>query len=133
VGTLKASGQDGWLRTLGGTSAEEAYSLGVDSGGNLVVGGWTVADSLELGGGPLTGAPLSWGTVRHFVARYGPDGTHRWSRLLGEWPPQYSVALQVAPDGRTRLGIPFSDTFDPGNGSATSRGSLDLLFLQLAP
>lgn len=133
VGTLKASGHDGWLRTAGGTAREGASSLGVDSGGALVVGGWTEADTLELGSGPLTGAPPSFGAVRHFVARYGPDGAHRWSRLLGVSAPEPAVALQVAPDGRTRLAIPFTGTVDPGHGQATSRGAGDVLFLQLAP
>ncbi|HZI16309.1 MAG TPA: DNRLRE domain-containing protein [Myxococcus sp.] len=133
VGTLKASGQDGWVRMEGGPHSEGAYSLGVDVGGALVVGGWTRADTLELGGGQLGGggAPPA-GAVQHFVARYGPDGTHRWSRLLGVKGPE-RVPLQVAPDGRTRLGIPFEGAFDPGSGSATSRGARDVLFLQLAP
>jgi hypothetical protein len=132
LGTMRASGHDGWVRTAGGTSQELAYSLGVDAGGGLVVGGWTRAGTLDLGGGVLTGTPPSWDTLQHFVARYGPDGAHRWSRLLGV-KNQDPVPLLVTADGRTRLAIPFEGAFDPGSGSATSRGSRDVLFLQLAP
>ena len=63
-------GQELWARGLDGASADEAYTVMEDaSNGNLYMGGTTLG----------MGAP---GT-RGFISKFSADGTHQWTRVIG--------------------------------------------------
>lgn len=65
-----AAGEEVWARGLDGASADEAYTVMEDpSNGDLYMGGTT------LGMGPP-------GT-RGFISKFSADGTHQWTRVIG--------------------------------------------------
>lgn len=81
LGVLESSAADRWGRLYGGIFSEYVAGLFVDAQGNLVTGG--VFDyETDLGGGTLN--PYQAGEGSPFVVSHGPDGTHRWSRAVGE-------------------------------------------------
>ncbi|SET82166.1 hypothetical protein SAMN05443572_103373 [Myxococcus fulvus] len=81
LGVLESSSADRWGRLYGGIFAERVAGLFVDAQGNLMTGG--VFDyETDLGGGTLNPYQASEGSP--FIVSHGPDGTHRWSRAVGE-------------------------------------------------
>lgn len=130
LGTLHATAAEGWVRVLGERGAAQAHTLGLSSAGELVVGGWTRDERLDLGGGALGASSVPRGDVLHFLARYDASGAHLDSRALGITGPG-NVALQVTPGGQARVCIPFEASLAPEDTTYTSRGEGDLLFLQL--
>jgi hypothetical protein len=87
-------------------------------GGDVVLTGHLVGPT-DLAPG-ATGGEVPAGPARPFVARYAPDGTHRFSHVLS--PCQVLMASAVAPDGAVILFGDFGgdqDTFcnlDPTGG-----------------
>ncbi|MFY2559654.1 DUF7594 domain-containing protein [Corallococcus terminator] len=130
LGTFHATAADGWVRVLGELGAAQAHTLGLSAAGELVIGGWTRDERLDLGGGALGASSVSRGDVLHFLARYDASGAHLDSRALGITHPG-NVALQVTPGGQARVCIPFEASLAPEDTTYTSRGEGDLLFLQL--
>lgn len=65
-----AQGQELWARGVDGASADEAYTVMEDaSNGDLYMGGTTLG----------MGSP---GT-RGFISKFSADGTHQWTRVIG--------------------------------------------------
>ncbi|WP_228558613.1 DNRLRE domain-containing protein [Myxococcus sp. AB056] len=81
LGVLESSSTDRWARLYGGVHGEYGGDLVVDAQGNLVTSG-VFSYETDLGGGTLN--PDQAGEESSFVASYGPDGSHRWSRAVGD-------------------------------------------------
>ena len=65
-----AVGQELWARGLDGSSADEAYCVMEDAtNGDLYIGGTSLG----------MGAP----GMRGFISRFSTDGSHQWTRLIG--------------------------------------------------
>ena len=131
VGTLSASGADGWIRSLGATSAR---GLVTDAGGTLTVTGYGY--DYDVGGGPL-GAPTGFGYTP-FVARYSASGgAHLWSRSFDRdlMSGDYYPALQLAPQpgGSVVVGGDFAFPVHQDGRDYTPRGASDLFYFQLKP
>lgn len=131
-GTLTASGGEGWVRVLKThPSGDVAEQVAVDGAGNLVVNGAVSADTLDLGGGELGTPGLPRTEQFRFVASFSPNGTHRWSRMLGT---QVSNAfMAVLPDGSTRLAFTFDGSTPVGATTFVSAGQTDMGLIQFAP
>ena len=83
-GTVSAVTQvgSGWIAaTLGGTSGESGYKVGVDSSGNVYVVGFTLS----------AGA----GSRDLIVAKYNSSGTIQWQRTLGGSSIEYGNDIVV--------------------------------------
>lgn len=127
IGTLSPSGTDRWARSLGSAGEEALHALAMDASGGFVLNGETRAP-LDLGGGPLGDPALP---ATEFLARYGEDGTHRWSRML---PPSLDVqSVGTTSAGGVRLGTVFSSIVRLEGRTFTSAGGGDVLLLELAP
>ncbi|MCP3139232.1 CBM96 family carbohydrate-binding protein [Pyxidicoccus xibeiensis] len=129
LGVLEAVGTDRWARRHGDDNTESVTRMVVDAQGNFRLAG-THVDPVNLGGGTI-GAPR--GTSAHvFVASYGPDGVHQWSRSVGpsfSWQP----LLGVTPDGSTLFGGTISGpTFVHTTQYGPPQGA-DLFLLKLTP
>ncbi|MCP3166655.1 hypothetical protein [Myxococcus qinghaiensis] len=99
LGVLESSAADRWGRLYGGIFREYVSGLFVDAQGNLVTGG--VFDyETDLGGGTLN--PYQASEESPFVVSHGPDGTHRWSRAVGEG--LNLTLLGVTSSGQTLFG-----------------------------
>jgi hypothetical protein len=67
-----------WVRSAGGTNADEAFAVTIDGAGNNFVTG-TFNESAQFGDTTL----VSFGASDVFVAKYDPDGALRWVRQGG--------------------------------------------------
>ena len=93
-----------WQSTLGGASAEIAYSIGIDSGDNIVIAGRTQS----------AGA----GSADLLVAKFNSSGVIQWQRVLGG--ASNDDGLSLALDSLDNIYI-------TGNNSSEGVGSVDLL------
>jgi uncharacterized delta-60 repeat protein len=79
-----------WTRLLGTTSRDEANALTTGLDGSIYVAGITFGD---LDGQTNSGAGDA------FIAKYNPDGTKAWTRLLGTTSQDIAYALTTGVDG----------------------------------
>jgi hypothetical protein len=79
VASADAGGAIEWTHLHGGGGSDRAASVAVDAAGNSYVSG-EFERAVDFGGGPLYSA----GGDDLFIASYGPNGVHRWSRAFGD-------------------------------------------------
>ena len=118
-------GPDGahlWSKRFGDVDAQYAQSVAIDALGNVIVAGdfW---GSVDFGGGALTYA----GNGDIFVAKFGSDGAHLWSKRFGDGDyPQYAQSVAIDASGNVIVAGYFSGTIDFGGGALTSAGYSDI-------
>ena len=117
-----ATGAFGSARRFGGNGGDTGLGLGVDSSGNVTVGGFFYSPNgaLDFGGGSTTGVA----GVNAFVASFDAGGQYRWSRAMGG-PGSSCQDLTVDPNGNVAAVGEFQGTTDFGAGSVTSAGDFD--------
>ncbi len=115
-----------YSKRFGGAGRQQAYDVAVDSADNLVVGGF-FDGTIDLGGGPLTSA----GDQDVFVAKFGPNLEHLWSRSFGDADPQilWRLALDKADD--VLIAGYFKGDVDFGGGALTAEGEVDAFVAKL--
>jgi len=75
----------GWTRTWGGNSDDNAANVAVDRWGNLYVSG-SFAGTVNFdprGANPAATFTSSNGTADAFLSKFSPDGTFQWARTWG--------------------------------------------------
>jgi hypothetical protein len=112
-----------WARRFGGPGEQLAYAVGVEPGGDVLVGG-SFSETADFGFGPVNAGPTGAG----YVARLGADGTPLWAKRLGGNGGAIDVR-QVAgdPDGNVIIGGHMSGTVDLGDQPVTAAGQHDLV------
>ncbi|WP_413681266.1 SBBP repeat-containing protein [Prochlorococcus sp. MIT 1318] len=87
-----ADGTRNWTKLLGTTSSEDAQALTTGSDGSIYISGYT--------GGNLDGQTRS-GKYDTYLAKYDPDGTKDWTKLLGTTSDDetFAKALTTGSDG----------------------------------
>jgi hypothetical protein len=83
-----------WSQGIGGTSGDEGRGVGLDAAGNIYVTG-VFGATVDFGGGPIA----STGSTDIFLAKYGPDGNHLWSRNFGGTSGDHPTGIFVDGDG----------------------------------
>ncbi len=126
---LSAEGQAIWSKGLGGTDSDFAAALVLDEAGNLVVAGRSRSTSLDLGGGELMSVRTQG--QQAFVARFAPEGTHRWSRALGAEGEDAAHLLVHRSGGPVWLTGTFEKSLHFGDASRQSQGAQDAFLLSL--
>jgi beta-propeller repeat-containing protein len=124
VAKYSAAGAHLWSKRLGGSNSDYGSSVASDPSGNVLLGGMTYSSSIELGGGPLSGA----GGSDIVVAEYSPTGAHLWSRRLGG--SGYDVAYSVASDPSDNVllgGFTDSSSIELADGPLSGAGSYDIV------
>ncbi|WP_437959829.1 hypothetical protein WME76_09400 [Sorangium sp. So ce119] len=79
VASLDALGEHRWSQRFGDAGLQRARAVAVDGAGDVIVGG-EFGGTIDLGGGPRTAEARE----AVFVAKLGPRGEHRYSRVIGE-------------------------------------------------
>jgi len=98
---LDAHGRAKWSKRFGKvpTASQHPQGLAVDREGNIIISG-RFEGAVGFGGIPLK-APPNQG--RLFVAKLGPDGSHRFSKMVGSDAQYGNAGLWMAADGRNRV------------------------------
>jgi hypothetical protein len=133
---LSPAGLHMWSRGFGSSliSDQLGYGVAFDGTGNVLLTGTIVAltapYTIDLGGGPLTGDGYS----NAFIAKYGSDGSHIWSKryLAGG---NNAVGLSIAADPANDVlstGY-YANSINFGGTTLTSPGANDAYLVELGP
>ena len=126
-----ATGTHVWSKRFGGTSLESGNAVGIDNSGNIVMTGHFYG-TVDFGGGPLSRPSAA----DVFVAKYAPNGTHQWSKVLGGTiASDNAVGMSVAVDGSGNVAITgyFQGSADFGGGTLISVASQDMFLAKYGP
>ena len=109
-----------WTRLLGTPLNDLAQALTTGLDGSIYVAGLT--------GGSLDGQTYS-GSYDAFLAKYSPDGTKVWTKLLGTSGNEQANALTTGLDGSIYVsgvtsGALDGQTFSGGSYDASDRSSV---------
>lgn len=118
-------------RAFGTPGIDAGLAVAVDATGNVTVGGYFGAGTLDFGGGTITGAA----EFNAFVASASPTGAHRWSRRLsGTATTTFSQCNGVTVDGSGNVTVAgsFQGSTDLGAGMVTSAGNDDVFVASYA-
>ncbi|MDI1437135.1 hypothetical protein [Polyangium sorediatum] len=100
-------------------------AMGSNAAGDLLLGGGTSANSLDLGGGPLVDAD---GVT--FLGRFDAAGNHVFSKTL---PPVLVNATRFDPQGNIFLSGYMYDSVNFGGETLTSVGQDNVFVVKLGP
>jgi hypothetical protein len=117
-----------WSQRFGDGSAQFGEAVAVDASGNVIVTGY-FEGTVDFGGGALASA----GGVDIFVAKFGPDGTHLWSKRFGDGSDQIAYAIAADASGNVFVTGSFSGAVDFGGGALTSAGYFDIFVAKFGP
>jgi hypothetical protein len=134
VSKLDASGNYVWAKSFGGSGADYAFSLAMNSAGNVYTTGY-FDGTVDFDPGAGTTALTSAGSIDVFVAKLDASGNYVWAKSFGGSGSDYALSLAVSSAGNVYTTGGFSDTvdFDPGAGTTnlTSAGVTDVFVLKL--
>jgi hypothetical protein len=129
VAKLDPAGNCLWSKGAGASGIQQAFAVGVDSAGDMLVTG-EFYTSIDWGCGALTSA----GASDVFVAKLGPDGGCLWSKAFGSGGEQWGMGVVAdAADDLLVVGH-FGQAIDFGCGGLVAGGSgFDVYAAKLDP
>lgn len=113
--------QTTWALGFGDGADESGSSLAVDNAGNVVLVG-NFMGQLDLGGAILD-SPTA---IAGFIASFDAEGTHRWSKAMGESGKTYARSVGLDSAGRIVVVGDFSDGLEIGSATMQSAGRTDI-------
>ena len=122
-----AIGNVEWAARYGDTALQQLRDVAVSPDGRIT-GIGLLDGSVDLGGGVLDSASLGG-----FIFQLEPDGSHRWSKLLGADELALPDAITADKLGSLVLTGYFNDTVDLGGGPLVNAGGSDMFLLKLGP
>ncbi len=117
-----------WSRCFGDGDSQRAAAIAVDASGNVIIAGYFYGTA-DFGGGALASA----GDYDIFVAKFGSDGAHLWSRCFGDGNVQRAQAIAVDAAGNIIVAGYFGGSVDFGGGELASSGSADIFVAKFLP
>ena len=109
-----------WSKRFGDASTEQqAWGVAIDGSGNAIIAGYFTG-AVDFGGGAL---PNAGPNADIFVAKFGSDGAHVWSKSFGDTYAQSASAVAVDPSDNVLVTGGFYMTVDFGGGTLTSGGT----------
>lgn len=126
---LNASGSLAWVNTMGQTTNDRGYAIGLDSLGNVYAAG-VFANTLDID--PDTSVQLisTNGIEDVYLVKYDNNGDFIWGNGIGGVLHDYAYGMSVNAGGEIFLTGYFEDTtdFDPDTSSAllVANGGADL-------
>ncbi|MFA5819915.1 MAG: SBBP repeat-containing protein [Bacteroidales bacterium] len=115
------SGNVQWAKSAGGTNYDCAYSVAVDSSGNIFVTGGFESPTLSFGSTILTNADNTGNTDDIFLAKYAPNGNVLWAKSAGGVDYDYATSVAVDASGNTYMAGSFcSPTLSFGSTTLTN-------------
>ena len=134
VSKLDSAGELVWVKQLGGTDSTDAYSVAVDSSGNVYTTG-AFSGTVDFDPGAGTANLVSAGSSDVFVSKLDSTGAFVWAKQFGGTGSDASNSVAVDSSGNVYTTGSFSGTvdFDPGGGTANlvSTGSADVFVSKL--
>ncbi|MBI3184096.1 MAG: SBBP repeat-containing protein [Myxococcales bacterium] len=126
VAKFDPAGNRLWSSYLGGSAADEAHGVAVDSQGRIYLAGYT--ESANLG---QYGFDKTYGGLRDaFVARVASDGSRLdWAAYLGGSAADQAFGVTAGPTPLQVSGWTASSDFYPGN---VLQGSKDAFLVEIA-
>ena len=113
---LNNSGSSQWIFQTGSTGNDQGGHLGIDSSGNILVGGWTDAD---LGNTNQGGTDI-------FVMQLNSAGTQQWTFQTGTEGDDYIRGLAIG-----TFNIILGGTTTSAWHGSCNRGGEDLFIMEL--
>ncbi|MFT5777682.1 MAG: hypothetical protein ACI837_000630 [Crocinitomicaceae bacterium] len=131
---LDSSGNLLWVKSIGGTSNDRAYSISTDATGNVFVTG-TFEDTVDFDPGMATFDLISNGGWDAFIEKLDVNGNFLWAKSVGGTEFQNATSLDIDALGNIYTTGSFRGTvdFDP-NGATfnlTSVGASDVYIQKL--
>lgn len=121
---LDAAGNTLWTRAFGGAEDDEGLDVGIDSAGNVIFVA-AFEGEVDFGGGALVGA----GKKDLALVKLAPDGTHLWSKRIGNSANDSSAELSVHPSGEIALAGPYKGALSFDGDAISAVGTSDNLFV----
>ena len=122
VQKLDADGNLIWVETFGGTGADQAASVDVDSTGNVYVSG-SFRNSVGFGSGIGATILTSAGSEDAFALKLDPTGGFLWARRWGSTNGDIANGVAVTPAGNVALAGWFIESIDRDPGAPEDVGS----------
>ena len=111
-----------WSASFGGTALDAGYGIATDAKGNVLVIGGTNSESIDLGGGPLTGE----GGLDIVLGKFAADGKLIWARRIGGAGDDMGYSVATGSGGEIYICGDFtSESVDFGGKSVQTSGGLD--------
>jgi hypothetical protein len=107
-----AAGAHVWTRKLGGPGRQEVHGLAFDATSDTVLVAGTFAETMDVGGTPLTSA----GSRDGFVVRLDAEGVPTWHASFGGPDIEGLTSVVVDGQGRFTIGGGGNSDFDVGLG-----------------
>src|SRR5262249_9842629 len=136
VAKISATGGCLWSKSFGSGNDDIGYGVAVDATDNVIVTG-TFIGRVSFGGTERFSSNSSSGNST-FVAKYAPDGTHRWSKnfspTIANNGPDTGYAVAVDGSGNVVVTGSFQGTeyFDGVTGVTSAGLSEDIYVVKLA-
>lgn len=128
VAKLDASGAYQWGQRFGDSAEQTGWGIAADSEGNVIATG-SFQGTVDFGGGALT----SKGGTDIFLAKFGPNGAHLWSKAFGDGKNQLGRAVTV--DAQNNIVLTGS-IFGPtsfGGPTLDASGLANVFIAKLSP
>jgi uncharacterized protein (AIM24 family) len=129
VAKLDANGNHVWSKGFTTNQGLQLADIAVAPDGSVLLAG-SFNGSLDFGGGELTGQSF----YDIFLAKLGPDGSHRFSKRFGD-PNTYPYCAGVAVDGEGNVYLSgsFEASINIDGEALTSVGNLDVFLAKFDP
>ena len=131
---LDASGSFLWVKSVGGTGAENATSVSIDASGNVcVIGDFAATGDFDPGAG--VASLTSIGSNDSFILKLDASGNYMWAKRFGDVGYDTGRSITTDASGNIYATGAFQGTadFDPGAGvvNLISAGNNDIFVLKL--
>jgi hypothetical protein len=126
---LSPAGAHEWSKSFGdAVGYESGVAVVADSASNVILlGGFS--ESIDFGGGALTGE----GSVDTYLAKFNAGGAHVWSHRYGSSDYDHAQDVAVGPMDTLLYTGGFIGTVDWGGGPLVGDADLDAFLVKLAP
>ncbi len=140
VAKLNSSGNQQWIKTMGGEDIEIGYGVAADENGNVYVGGYYNNDTSstnvvnDFSGTALLGKSASLG-YDAFIAKLNSSGTQQWIKTMGGGGADRVTGVAVDGVGNVFVSAEFSNSSatDFSGAAFSSGGGLDAFVAKLDP
>ena len=138
ISKIKANGDYGWTRRIGGTSSDGAFAVSVDNDDNIYIGGYfsgSINFRDDWGDGNDTKESVGLSDV--FITKINADSTYGWTKRIGGISSDFCTGMAINTQGYVHIGGKFttdvdfrSDWNDELKDEKTSAGNTDGFILK---
>ena len=125
---MPADGTLEWTKLIGGNNADYINAMTTGLDGSIYVGGETNSSTI-----PGVNGQTNAGDYDGFIAKYSPDGTLQWTKLIGGNNSEYITAMTTGLDGSIYMGGVTNSSTIPGVNGQTNAGDYDGFIAKYSP